>query len=227
VDAGRRRAPLGRRIALALADAAGAISYAGLTILAAGAALTRRRFLQRALCAWVAGVTLVAGVLQRQLWPLSSWSLMVGTPTRERGTPAQPFLRMLAVDSAGAEYAVDYRAVEPFAIEELMAWMRNSFMTLAPAQRDSAAAYLLGRLEVARLRVLLGRSPGTQGHWLGPLRAPFHTLHPRVWRSSADVPTAPFSALRLYAESWDVVAREVDVTSGTRTLLYEYRVGVR
>lgn len=173
--------------------------------------------------AWLVGATLLAGVTQRNLWPLSSWALMTSVPTRHMGEDP-PYQRLLAVDDAGHEYAVDYRALEPFAVEELMAWMRYSFVKLPRADQDSAARYLLDRLNLARTRVRAGRSPGTQGRWLGPLRAPYHLLHPRQWTSPESVPAAPFVAIRVYGEQWDLLERAADPARFTRVLLYEFHL---
>ncbi len=189
-----------------------------------GSPLRRARAVRRArqmIIAWVVGSTLLAGVTQRNLWPLSSWALMTSAPTRQMGEKP-PYQRLLAVDDAGHEYVVDYRALEPFAVEELMAWMRYSFMTLARADQDLAARYLLERLNLARTRVRAGDSPGTQGRWLGPLRAPFHLMHPRQWTSPETVPATPFVALRVYGERWDLLERAADPARFTRVLLYEF-----
>jgi hypothetical protein len=208
-----------------------AAAYAGMVLAAGAVAVAERRGQHRALrkarhflIAWVVGATLLAGLSQRDLWPLSSWSLMTRAPTRRMGEHPI-YLRLLAVDDSGREYPIDYRAVEPFAIEELMAWMRAYFLELPPASQDSAASYLLGRVNVARARVRAGEDPGTQSRWLGPLRAPFHSLHPKQWTSAGSVPSTPFVGLRLYGETWDLEERAVDPKRVTRTLLYQYREG--
>lgn len=208
---------------------AGLLAYAALVLTAvlvlAAERSQRPPLLRRArhlMIAAVVGVTLLAGLSRRDLWPFSSWSLMTGAPTRTVGRDP-PYLRLRAVGEDGREYAVDYRAVEPFAVEELNAWMRKYFLQLSPAGRDSAAGYVLGRLNLARERVGAGSPPGRQGGWLGPLRAPFHLLHPARWTSPGSVPGAPFVALRLYGERWDLEQRALDSTRVERTLLYEYR----
>ena len=208
-----------------------ATAYAGMVLAAAAVVAAECRGRHRALrgarqllIAWAVGATLLAGVSQRDLWPLSSWSLMTRAPRRDMGVEPV-YLRLLAVDGAGQEYPVDYRAVEPFAIEELMAWMRTYFLKLPAGEQDSVAGFLLRRLNVARARVRAGAEPGTQGRWLGPLRAPFHSLHPAQWTSVSSVPTTPFVALRVYGETWDLEERAVDKTAVTRTRLYEYREG--
>jgi len=207
-------------------DLIAAAAFAGLAGIVAmvlyAEARGRARRPRQLLIAWVVGLTLLAGISQRDLWPLSSWSLMTRAPRRDMGTDP-PFLRLLAVDGGGREYPVDYRAVEPFAYEELMAWMRRHFLHLDPASRDSAAAFLLERLNVARARLQAGAAPGTQGRLLGPLRAPFHTLHPRLWNRPSSVPASPFVALRLQGETWDLLERARDSSRVTRRLLYEYR----
>jgi len=206
-----------------------AAAYAGMVLAAAGVALAgvgggRRalRATRQALIGWVVAATLLAGLSQRNLWPLSSWSLMTGSPRRDMGVDPT-YLRLLAVDSSGREYPVDYRAVEPFAIEELTAWLRVNMLDLPRAGQDSVAGYLLERLNVARARVRGGHRPGTQGGLVGPLRAPYHLLHPALWRRPDDVPATAFSGLRLYSETWDLEDRARDPSHFTRTLRYEYR----
>lgn len=214
---------------MTLTDLAAAIAYGG-TIVAAGltvlAEVRRRRSALRLarhlLIAWVLGATLLAGIGQRDLWPLSSWSLMTRAPRRDMGV-SPVYLRLLLVDGAGREYPLDYRSAEPFAVEELMAWMRGHFMRLPPPGRDSAAAFLLMRADAARARVRDGKSPGTQGRVLGPLRAPFHLLHPRQWNDEMDVPATPFAALRVYGETWDLLERAEGPSRVTRVLHYEFR----
>jgi hypothetical protein len=170
----------------------------------------------------VTAATLLAGVSQRDLWPVSSWALMTGVPRADMGV-SPPYLRLRVVDDAGAEYPVDYRSVEPFAVEELMAWMRKHFLSLPADDQHRAAGFVLDRIDAARARVRLGFAPGSQGRWLGQLRAPFHNLHPRQWTNAESVPATPFVALRVYGETWNLETRAVDPTQVTRTLLYEYR----
>ncbi len=205
-----------------------AAAYAGMAAAALAVAVLERRGSRRALrtarhlfVAYVAGVSLVAGVSQRDLWPISSWTLMTGVPTRQMGVDPV-YLRMLVVDDAGREYPVDYRAVEPLAIEELSAWMRTTFLELGPAARDSVGRFLLHRMNVARDRVRRGQPPGRQERWLGPLRAPYHTLHPKLWTGPASVPGTPFTTLRIYRESWDLEARARDPAQVRRSLLYQF-----
>src|ERR1043165_8809985 len=123
-------------------------SYLGLVLLvltvAAIHAYSRTERLRRRstnlLIAYVTGATMFAGATQINLWPFDSWSLMTGAPARRIGDSFR-YMRLLAVGADGREYGIDYRAVEPFAIQELMAWMRNHFLTLSPPARDSAASY--------------------------------------------------------------------------------------
>jgi hypothetical protein len=205
-------------------------AYAGLLVLALSVLVAEsRRSLgalrrgRHALILWTAAATFLAGVTQRDLWPLSSWSLMTGAPRRDMGVQP-PYLRIALLDAAGREYPLDYRAVEPLPIEELMAWMRINFFALSSAQRDSVARYLLSRADAARARVAAGGVPGTQGRWLGALRAPFHTLHPRQWTGPDRVPDAPFAGLRVYGETWDLEQRARDSSRVARTVRYQYPV---
>ena len=184
----------------------------------------RRRARELWLIGAVLMATMFAGVSGVDLWPVSSWALMTGTPTRTVGD-APIVLQVIAVDAAGREYPVDYRAVEPFAFEEWRGWMRAHFAVLSREDRDRVAGWMLSRLNVARERVRAGRPPGTQGRWLGPLRAPFHGLHPAAWSSPEDVPATPFVMLRLYREWWDLAERARDPSAVRRVRDYEFTRG--
>ena len=186
-----------------------------------GASVPALRRARTALISFVVIATLGAGVTQVDSWPFSSWSLMTGTPSPLVGERSNQ-IRVVAVSGAG-EFTVDYRAVEPFAVEELMAWLRGPFFLLAMPQRDSAAAFLLARVESARGRVQQGLPPGRQGRMLGLFRAPFHQLHPVRWSQPSDVPATPFIGIRIYGEVWSLEERRADHSKVTRRLLYEFR----
>lgn len=182
----------------------------------------------RAARGWLILGVVAAGLLsvlsQRNLWPFSNWALMTGEPRRDMGVNPT-YLRLAVVDESGAEHRVDHRAVEPFAFEELMAWMRKVFVELPPAAQDSAARFLLDRINVARARVRAGESPSSQERWLGSLRAPYHLLHPKRWTAPESVPTAPFLLLRVYGETWDLDARARDPSAFVARLVYESPAG--
>ncbi|MGH7702679.1 MAG: hypothetical protein ACREMO_06270, partial [Gemmatimonadales bacterium] len=126
------------------------------------------------LCATL--VSLTAGLSGRDLWPFSSWRMM-----RWTSTEVVSELRLYGVDAGGVEYLIDYRAWEPLSLEELISWLDRIFPTLAPAEQDSAATYLLAVANQARERAQAGTRLGVNDRWLGPLAAPTHLLHPRHW----------------------------------------------
>jgi hypothetical protein len=212
---------------VSVTDLAGALAFALVLALAAITAMAERggdrhrirRWRQRVI-GYVVGLTALAGVSGRDAWPFSAWALMTGTPTRAIGV-ATPVLQLVAVSAEGREYRVDVRAVEPFSFEELRGWLRDQFFALPPAERDSAARYLLARLNAARARVRVGDPPGTQGRWLGPLRAPFHSLHPAWWTRPDDVPSEPFVSLRVYREWWDAAERAQSESAVRRQRVYD------
>lgn len=161
-----------------------------------------------------------AALVRVDLWPLSSWMLMTGTPEAKVGA-REPILELVAVDVRGREHPLDFRSVEPMAFDELRAWMRGHFFTLPLADRDRAAAWLLSRVNVASARVRAGASPSTAERWLGSARAPYHVLHPRWWQEPSSVPTEPFVALRVYREWWTLADRARDTSAVRRSLVYD------
>ncbi|MEP6571799.1 MAG: hypothetical protein ABJD11_03855 [Gemmatimonadota bacterium] len=161
-------------------------------------------------------------LLQRDLWPFSSWALMVGAAPAAIGDDPQGLL-VVAVDADGGEQAIDYRAWRPFSVEEIHAWLRQQFPQLdADAQRQSAI-YLLARVNAARA-LARGKGPAALNGWLGWFSAPFHQLHTVVWRKPADVPAQPFVGLRVYREFWNFEARRTNRSLTHRSLLYQFSV---
>jgi hypothetical protein len=158
-----------------------------------------------------------AGLTQRDLWPFSAWPIKALTPgpVRDRQT-------LLAVDEAGAEHRVDYRAWQPLGLDELTPWITFRFHHLPLDGQDRVAAYLLDRAEETRRAARGGFDIGRSGRLLGPLAAPSFMLHPRAWPSRDDVPAARFVGLRLYEETWTIAERRLDPTRVERRLLYEY-----
>jgi hypothetical protein len=165
-------------------------------------------------CGWA--FSLAAGLLQRDLWPFSNW-VFVPEPLRAQ----YRFERLIAVDSAGGEVAIDARAFEPFGWVDLYAWLGSSFPRLSREHQDAAAGYLLARIEVARTRAVAGRRFGEFSRVLGPFAAPPFQLAPRSWAAGA--PPLPLAGLRLYREEWDIEQRRRDPAAFRRTLVYEFR----
>jgi hypothetical protein len=85
----------------------------------------------------------------------------------------------------------------------------------------SVGCFLLGRAEAARRRVMAGKLAGRNGWILGPLAAPYHFQRPRLWRSTADVPAAPFAGIRIWELAWSVEERAADPRRVERRLVLE------
>lgn len=204
-----------------LADALSGAAFAVFLALGLLAAAARRRPRTRAAAnvflAYSLAVSLYAGLKQRDGWPFAPWPIVAVMPR-----PKATVLHVLAVDAAGAEHEVDYRAWQPIGYDELVPWVMFELPRLERAERDRAAAYLLDRAEQARQRVRAGGRPGHFDRWLGPLTAPYFLLHPKRWTTPDEAPAAPFLALRIYYDTWSLDARRPggDVS---RDLSYEYR----
>ena len=136
-------------------------------------------------------------------------------------TRALPTLDILGVDASGNEQAIDYRAWNPLSPEELNSWVKHDFYRLDSAARDRVASYLLRRCNHAREEAsTVGLS--YPNHWLGPLTAPTHLLHPTFWSHLDRVPKTPFVGLRIYEESWNLEERRLGDAPVTRVLVFEY-----
>lgn len=167
---------------------------------------------------WTLVVSLGIGVTEKDLYPFTSWALIAWLYPESVW-----YSRFLAVDAAGGEHEVDYRAWQPLSVDELASWIGNNFLTLDSAGRDEAARDLLQRANAAARRVQAGARPGSFDRFLGPLSAPLFHLHPAPWTGPATLPPMPFVGLRVYTESWDPDERARDPSRVTRRLLYEYR----
>jgi hypothetical protein len=159
-----------------------------------------------------------AGLSQREAWPFSTWPLVAGLVPP---TVTQP--RMVAIDTEGREYPIDYRAWAPFEMDELVGWQGKHFFQLDRAAQDRVSAYLLGIIEGNRQRWAAGKPEPYLDRYFGPLSAPLFLGHPEHWTKGTGVPTQPFRGLRLYNESWNVEERWRDPTKVVRQLAYEYR----
>lgn len=176
--------------------------------------LRRRRI--NVFLAVLLAISFGAGLTQRELWPFSSWPLVAGM-LDDRVTHG----RIVAVDRAGVEHEVDYRAWQPLSFDELMAWMDAEFSTLPQDAKVRAAAHLVALAENGRQRSIAGESPGSTRSILGPLAAPSFILHPRRWADRAAVPQSELVGLRYYRETWSLSARARGVDDVRRELAFE------
>ena len=143
----------------------------------------------------VTAVSLAAGLGQRDAWPFSSWPLAASSPGR-----SVTYSTIAAVDEAGLEHAVDYRAWQPLGFDELLSWIQLEFPKLSREKQDQAAHHLLVLAEAARARASAEGRVGYFDRFLGPLTAPDFLLHPRLWSHGA-VPPRRFVRLRVYSET--------------------------
>lgn len=201
-------------------NAAGAAVFLGLLAAAALAARARgpqRRAAVSRFIAYVVAAALAAGLTQHDLWPFAKWPMAGGRADSEGANT-----RVRAVDDAGSEHDVDYRAWQPVEFDELAPWLHRSFPRLDEARRAQVAAYLLAAAERGRQRALAGQGPGTLDRFLGPLTAPYFNLHPRLWTAPERTPARPFVRLRVYREAWNQEERRRDGARVRRQLVYEY-----
>lgn len=180
-----------------------------------GVVAPRRRFVN-ALLVYATLASFGAGLSQKDAWPFAKWPMAGGRAEAEADT-----IRIVAVDAEGAEHAVDYRAWQPMAYEDLIPWMHRTFPRLPRGAQDEVAAHLLEKAESARRQAAAGHGVGYLDRFLGPLAAPEFDLHPRLWPSPGNVPPRPFVAVRVYRETWSQEERRRDPSRVSRRLLYE------
>lgn len=195
-----------------------AACFAGLLALVVLVKVVRSRRTVSALIAYCLAVSFGAGLTQHDAWPFAKWPMAGG-----RADARASNTRVVGLDAAGGEHAIDYRAWQPLGFDELIPWMHLTFPRLSRPEQDQAAAFLLGVAEGARQRALAGGGVGRFHRFLGPLSAPYFDLHPRLWPAGR-IPTAPLRGLRVYQESWSQEERRRDPARVDRSLVYEYRV---
>jgi hypothetical protein len=161
-----------------------------------------------------------AGLTQHDLWPFSSWPVLAFPWPADGNHP--PFPRIMAVDAAGKEYDIDYRAWRPLALEELHSWINLHFAQLDPVARDRVGAFLLSQSNRAREQALSSAGLPYPNRWFGPLTAPTHMMHPAIWSRPESVPRNSFVELRIYQESWNLEERRHDPQKVTRVLIFDY-----
>jgi hypothetical protein len=191
---------------------AGAL-FVGFVLAVIVVARSPQRRLQRALVAYVIGVSTLAGASQRDLWPFSSWRLMIGPAPRAVGGPDDRRLQVLLRSQDGRAYRLDHRAIEPLDLGELLAWIRQYGASPDPSLLEGLCAFVLERAEASRLRVRAGGQPGYFASLLGPAMAPKHFLYPNLWSAPDDVPEQPFRSAEIRTEHWDIEARFQDSTA--------------
>ena len=180
-----------------------------------GGAIGRRMvnvFLLYTLC-----LSFGAGLLQKDFWPFSNWPLVANLHP-----PVVRYSRLVAVDAQGREYDVDYRAWQPFVIEELLGWADSRLLPLAPPDRDQAGAFLVALAERGRQRAARGERVGYFDRLWGPFTAPYFLLHDKLWASPDTTPPVALVGVRLYHESWNLEERRVSPSVVQRSLVYEY-----
>src|SRR5262245_6038059 len=184
-------------------DLLSALCFAGFALAGALVVLTERRPAWRAsalnaFLAYALVASFGAGLSQREAWPFSRWNFAAG-----RAAPLVVNSRVLAVDGAGLEHAVDARAWQPLGFDELQPWLLTTFPRLPRPARDRVAAALLASAEQARRAARAGRPFARWERTLGPLAAPSFVLQPWPWADAERVPPEPLVRLRVYRESWD------------------------
>jgi hypothetical protein len=136
--------------------------------------VARRRWTVR-LIAYVTGVSLLAGLTQKDAWPFTSHTIAVG-----RARPDAPvcLMELAGVDGSGQEWRLDPYSWMPLYESVLLYWLERNLSRLTAAERDEALAFLLERADAARGRLASGHAIGPQ-RVLGPLGAPYWLLLPR------------------------------------------------
>lgn len=204
-----------------LAKAAGWAGFLLLGLLVVGAERSgkadRRLRLTNLLLIYAVAISFTAGLSQRDLWPFSAWSMMADVRS-----PILGHARAMGVDADGREHSIDYRVWQPLQWEELIAWLGIELPELSPAEKDSALSYLLAQANAGRLQALQGKRPGYLHRFLGPLEAPEHMLHPKIWSRPDQVPSQPFISLRVVWESWNADSGRREPGQVRRRLIHEF-----
>ena len=200
-----------------------ALDVARLLVFAAfvalGVAVARRPDRGRVdrLVAYVLAVSLAVGLTQVEAWPFTNWALVHGlAPARMSSWEIE------GIDAAGRAWPVDPRVLQPLAPEEFGSWMFARVPRLPDDARARVGLFLLERAEAGRRRLLGGEAVGGNELLLGPLAAPFHFQQKPVWQGPADVPPAPFVAVRVQVLEWDVEARRRDESAVERREFLRY-----
>jgi hypothetical protein len=170
------------------------------------------------LIGYVLVVTAVVGLVQQESWPFTTWSLVSGTPARHMTS-----LEVEGLDASGRAFVVDLRVVQPLSPEELASWLKANEDRLGRSGQESLGRFLLERAEQGRRRFLGGGRVAPNQWLLGPADAPYHFHDAKTWKSAAQVPPSPFTAVRAWFLEWDTGERYADDRRVTRRLLFEYK----
>lgn len=182
---------------------------------------SRARQYRRAIDAFLIytlAVSFGAGLTQQDLWPFTTWPLVAGIYP-----PVAQQVRLVVLDRDGQERDVDYRAWQPFVIEELLGWANGRLLRLAPPDQDRAGDFLVSLVERGATQAARGDSVGYFNRLWGPLTAPSFLLHPKLWGARDAVPPLPLSGLRFYRETWNLEERLRTPSAVERVVMYEYR----
>jgi hypothetical protein len=152
-----------------------------------------------------------------EAWPFTNWALVHSlAPARMSSWEIE------GIDASGRAWPIDPRVLQPLAPEEFGSWMFSRVPRLPEDGRAHVGRFLLERAEAGRQRLRGGRAVGGNESLLGPLAAPFHFQQKTVWRGAADVPAAPFVAVRVRVLEWDVEARRRDESAVSRREFLRY-----
>ena len=162
-------------------------------------------------------VSLAVGFTQVEAWPFTNWALVHGL-----APPRMSSWEIEGLDATGRAWPVDARVLQPMAPEEFGSWMFSRLPRLSDDARARLGRFLLERAEAGRARLVAGEPVGGNERVLGPLAAPFHFQQKPVWHGPADVPAAPFVAVRVQVLEWDVEARRRDESQVTRREILRY-----
>lgn len=176
---------------------AGGVVFLGFVLLAHWAVLQQgrlpRQFRISLLLLYTLGISSAVGLTRRTLFPFHHWPLLSDVLP-----DTVLFQRLVAVDSAGAQQDVDFRAWEPMLGEDVTSWAFSpkGFFALDSASQVRVTRFWVRHLEASRREAIAGRAPGAFGRFLGPLAAPTWMPYRHIWAAPAQVPPAPFVGLR-------------------------------
>lgn len=199
--------------------AARALPFLALAAIAAWqlAAGVRRERVAAFLTVLMASV-LLAGLLRVDIWPIAHWHVFYGALGAEQRT-----VIIRAVDEAGAEFAIDNHALEPYPSDHI-AWLWGLQGPAWPqGRRDELGRWILARLNAVRAEVRERRWRPPSSSLLGPFAALSTLPHRRTWRTPDDVPATAFVGLRVYLDTWDADRLRLDRSRIERRLVFEYR----